>query len=105
MRWPSTRMSSRRASARVPSSRIVVPLTDTRPWVMSVSAARLEATPAAERIFWSRSPVLSSAISHLLSRRIHAWIRLKPDPTRITLLLPGSRTPNPESLIPNPDLN
>jgi hypothetical protein len=59
MRWPSTRMSSRRASARVPNSRIVVPLTDTRPWVMSVSAARLEDTPAAERIFWSRSPFLS----------------------------------------------
>jgi hypothetical protein len=30
---------------------MVVPFTDTRPCVMSVSAARRDATPAAERIF------------------------------------------------------
>ena len=39
----------------------VLPLTSTRPWVISSSAARRDATPAVEMIFWRRS----SLIQHL----------------------------------------
>jgi len=52
---PSTAITSRRASARVPSSRTTRPLTVTRPATMSASACRRDATPAALRIFWRRS--------------------------------------------------
>jgi hypothetical protein len=50
-RCPSTRTSSRSGSAFVPNSTTVAPFTDTRPPVMSTSAARLDAMPAADRIF------------------------------------------------------
>ena len=50
-RRPSTLISSAAGSAFDPSSVTVLPLTVTRPWVMSVSAVRRDATPAAERIF------------------------------------------------------
>ena len=39
----------------------VVPLTETRPSVMSFSLARRDATPACDRIFWRRSMVSSIA--------------------------------------------
>src|SRR6187399_3656594 len=55
MRRPSTLISSTERSAFVPSSVTVLPFTDTRPWVISSSDNRREATPAADRIFCSRS--------------------------------------------------
>src|SRR5215510_6852345 len=55
MRRPATRISSTAGSALVPSSRAVEPLTVTRPSTISRSPARREATPARDRIFWSRS--------------------------------------------------
>src|SRR5205085_64177 len=55
MRRPSTRMSSCAGSALVPSSRMVSPLTVTRPSTISCSDARRDATPARDRIFCSRS--------------------------------------------------
>src|SRR5438045_7535170 len=48
-------MVSVRGSALEPRSSTGVPLTATRPWTMRPSAARRETTPAAERIFCSRS--------------------------------------------------
>src|SRR5947207_8093591 len=56
MRRPSTLISSREASAFVPSSVTTLPFTDTRPWVISSSESRREATPAVERIFCRRCP-------------------------------------------------
>ena len=53
-RRPSTLISSTDGSAFDPSSVTVLPLTVTRPCVISVSAVRREATPAAERIFCRR---------------------------------------------------
>src|SRR5688572_4455487 len=47
-------MSSAAGSALTPISWIVRPLTLTRPSAISFSAARREAIPAWERIFWSR---------------------------------------------------
>ena len=44
-RRPSTLISSRAGSALVPGAVTVWPLTLTRPWLMSVSAVRREATP------------------------------------------------------------
>jgi len=61
-------MSSRAGSARVPSSSTVTPFTDTRPLTIRVSAARLDETPAAERIFWRRSPVGASFMSVVSSQ-------------------------------------
>src|SRR6476661_7500847 len=57
MRRPSTLISSCSGSARVPSVVTVLPLTATRPCVISSSASRRDATPAAEMIFCSRSPL------------------------------------------------
>src|SRR5882762_9068547 len=48
-------MSSRAGSAFVPSSRMVVPFTVTRPSSINCSEARRDATPACERIFCKRS--------------------------------------------------
>src|SRR6187402_2720252 len=56
MRRPSTLISSTDRSAFVPSSVTVLPFTDTRPCVISSSDSRRDATPAAERTFWRRSP-------------------------------------------------
>ncbi len=53
-------MSSCAVSALVPSSRIVAPLTLTRPSSISCSAARREAIPARDKIFCNRSTSLSS---------------------------------------------
>src|ERR1700730_11162885 len=53
-------MSSRAASAFVPSSRTVVPFTVTRPSSISFSEARREAIPACDRIFWIRSMAISN---------------------------------------------
>src|SRR5688572_4481891 len=50
-------MSSVSASALVPSSVTVLPLTVTRPCSIRVSAVRREAIPAADRIFCSRSAI------------------------------------------------
>src|SRR6188474_2406999 len=47
-------MSSAAGSALTPISRTVVPLSVTRPSAISFSAARLEATPACDRIFCRR---------------------------------------------------
>src|SRR5688500_18797781 len=58
-RRPSTRMSSAAGSALTPISRIVWPLTETRPSSISFSAARREAIPAWESSFCSRTPVRS----------------------------------------------
>src|SRR5262245_28354387 len=55
MRTPSTRTSSCPMSAWVPSSRTSSPFKVTRPWRMTCSDPRREATPARARIFWSRS--------------------------------------------------
>src|SRR5262245_22651853 len=49
-------MSAVEGSALTPISRTVRPLTVTRPSSISFSAARRDATPACDRIFWSRMP-------------------------------------------------
>src|ERR1041384_3320285 len=61
MRRPSTRMSSVAGSAFVPISVTAWPLTVTRPSAMSFSAARRDARPACEMIFWRRMFTLLSS--------------------------------------------
>src|SRR6185436_17725220 len=56
-------MSSVSASALVPISSTVLPLTVTRPSAISFSAARREAMPAWDRIFCSRCSIPGSILS------------------------------------------
>src|SRR3982751_4340781 len=58
MRRPSTLVSSCSGSALVPSVLTVWPFPSTRPCVINSSAARRDATPAAEMIFWRRSSLI-----------------------------------------------
>jgi hypothetical protein len=46
---------------------MVTPFTDTRPFTINVSAARLDATPAAERIFCRRIPNPESRVPSIVS--------------------------------------
>ena len=55
-RRPSRRTSSVARSARVPRAVTARPFTVTRPSWIRVSAARRDASPAIDKIFWSRIP-------------------------------------------------
>src|SRR5438034_5793618 len=83
-------MSSRAASAFVPSSRTVAPLMVTRPSLMIFSAPRRDATPARDRIFCS----LSSTISMLTHSRARSGIG---EPRR----LPGHHLPLAAAIHPD----
>src|SRR5687768_7748657 len=74
MRTPSTRMSSVVTSALVPISRTVSPLTVTRPSAITCSAARRDAMPARDRIFWRRSCMSGL---RLLARHVERQQRLR----------------------------
>src|SRR5690606_29828369 len=50
-------------STRRPGSVIVSPLTVTRPWAMSTSEARRDATPAAAMTFCRRSPSVDAPVT------------------------------------------
>ena len=58
---PSTRIASRARSAFCPSDAFA-PLTSTRPSSIHSSASRREHSPAAERIFWSRSALIRTGV-------------------------------------------
>src|SRR6187402_1945544 len=71
-------MSSAAGSALTPISRIVWPFTETRPSSISFSAARRDAIPACDRIFWRRIPseLFTLPCSHF-SVRVHVRFRFR----------------------------
>ncbi len=70
-------MWSRAPSALVPSSVTILPLTWTRPWVMSSSAWRRLATPAWARIFWRRSSLAAGCGVGSMALRLSSTARFR----------------------------
>ena len=68
IREPSTRTTSESGSTRIPCSVTSRPFTSTRPSLISCSAARRDATPAAASTFCRRTPSQPLSLLSLLDR-------------------------------------